>query len=161
MTPDEIAKLPYRRNVGVMLVNAENLVFVAQRIDNPEPALQMPQGGIDRGEDPRTAALRELEEETGVRADLVTVEAETDGWVTYDLPADLLPKLWGGKYRGQEQKWFLLRFHGADADINIETAHPEFSTWQWLALDEVPERIVPFKRDVYRQVCEAFRSYLT
>lgn len=160
MTPEAIAKLPYRRNVGIMLVNADNLVFVAQRIDNPGPALQMPQGGIDKGEDPRTAALRELEEETGVRADLVTVVAETEEWITYDLPTELLHKLWGGKYRGQEQKWFLLRFHGSDSEINIETDHPEFSEWHWLPLEDVPERIVPFKKDVYQQVVAAFRSYL-
>lgn len=160
MTPKEIEKLPYRRNVGVMLVNADNLVFVAQRIDNPEPALQMPQGGIDKGEDARAAALRELEEETGVRPDMVTIEAETDGWIKYDLPPELLHKLWGGKYRGQKQKWFLLRFHGADAAINLETEHPEFNAWQWLPLDEVPGRIVPFKKAVYEQVVAAFRSYL-
>lgn len=161
LTAQDIAKLPYRRNVGIMMVNGDNRVFVAQRIDNPGPALQMPQGGIDKGEDPREAALRELEEETGVRADLVTVEAETDGWISYDLPPDLLHKLWGGKYRGQEQKWYLLRFHGTDGDINIATEHPEFSEWHWVALDDVVERIVPFKRAVYEQVVAAFRSYLT
>ncbi len=160
MTPEEIEKLPYRRNVGVMLVNGGNLVFVAQRIDNPGPALQMPQGGIDKGEDPRTAALRELEEETGVSASLVTVEAESKGWIAYDLPHDLVPRIWKGRYRGQEQKWFLLRFHGTDDAINIETEHPEFSEWRWVPLDEVPERIVPFKRAVYEQVVAEFRPYL-
>ncbi|WP_138468965.1 RNA pyrophosphohydrolase [Poseidonocella sp. HB161398] len=160
MTAEEIARLPYRQNVGVMLVNAQNRVFVAQRIDNPGPALQMPQGGIDKGEDPRTAALRELEEETGVSPALVTVEAETAGWIAYDLPVDLLPRLWGGKFRGQEQKWFLLRFHGSDDQIDIATEHPEFSEWHWVPLDEVVERIVPFKRAVYEQVVDEFRPYL-
>lgn len=155
------ATLPYRRNVGIMLVNAENQVFVAQRIDSPGPALQMPQGGIDKGEDPRTAALRELEEETGVPCDLVEVMAETPDWLRYDLPLDLLPKIWGGKYRGQEQKWFLMRFLGTDDRIVIDTEHPEFSEWRWVPLDEVPQRIVEFKRDVYEQVVAAFRPYLT
>jgi len=161
MTPDEIEKLPYRRNVGVMLVDAANRVFVAQRIDNPGPALQMPQGGIDKGETPREAALRELTEETGISPDLVSIEAETEGWLTYDLPAELIPRIWGGKYRGQEQKWFLMRFHGTDDQIDIATEHPEFSEWHWVGLDEVPERIVPFKKAVYQQVCDAFRPHLT
>lgn len=124
MSPEQIAKLPYRRNVGIMLVNKDNKVFVAQRIDNPGPALQMPQGGIDKGEDPRAAALRELEEETGVSADMVTVEAESDGWIRYELPGELLHKLWGGKYRGQEQKWYLMRFHADDAAINLGDRSP-------------------------------------
>ncbi|WP_299926663.1 RNA pyrophosphohydrolase [uncultured Pelagimonas sp.] len=160
MTPEEIAKLPYRQNVGVMLVNADGHAWVGQRLDSEVPAWQMPQGGIDKGEDPQTAALRELEEETGVSADLVTIEAQTDGWIAYDLPHDIVPKIWKGRFKGQEQKWFLLRFHGRDDHINIDVEHPEFSKWCWLAADEVLEQIVPFKRGVYEQVMAAFKGHL-
>ncbi|MDQ2090011.1 RNA pyrophosphohydrolase [Marimonas arenosa] len=160
MSPDDIARLPYRRNVGVMLANPAGLVFVGQRIDNDQAAWQMPQGGIDKGEDPKDAALRELEEEIGVPPSLVTVEAETSGWVTYDLPHDIVPRIWKGRFRGQEQKWFLLRFHGADADINLETEHPEFSAWRWLSPEELVANIVPFKRAVYEQVLAEFGSHL-
>lgn len=160
MTPEEIAKLPYRPCVGVMLVNGEGHVFVGQRIDNPTDAWQMPQGGVDKGENPRDAALRELWEETGVDATLVCIEAETDGWLPYDLPHDLVPHIWKGRYRGQEQKWYLLRFKGSDADVNIATEHPEFSEWRWLPSDQLIEKIVPFKREVYRQVIAAFESHL-
>ena len=160
MTPEEIAKLPYRRNVGVMLVNEAGHAFVGQRIDSETPAWQMPQGGIDAGETPKDAALRELEEETGVTPDLVTVEAETEGWLSYDLPHDIVAKIWKGKFRGQEQKWFLLRFHGNDDQVRIDTDHPEFSQWCWLSADEVLDQIVPFKRPVYEEVIAAFRGQL-
>ncbi|MDF1802623.1 RNA pyrophosphohydrolase [Thalassovita sp.] len=160
MSPEEIAKLPYRRNVGVMLMNADGHVFVGQRIDNPGPAWQMPQGGIDKGEKARDAALRELEEETGVPAHLVEITTQTDDWVPYDLPHDLVPRIWKGRYRGQEQKWFLLRFHGADSDVNIETDHPEFSRWCWMPPQELVENIVPFKRHVYERVLSAFADHL-
>ena len=161
MTPEEIAALPYRRNVGVMLVNARGEAFVGQRIDSNIPAWQMPQGGIDKGEDPRAAALRELQEETGVTPDLVTVEAETDGWISYDLPHDIVPRIWKGRYKGQEQKWFLLRFHGTDEQVRIDADdHQEFSEWRWLAPDEVVAQIVPFKRPVYARVVEEFRAHL-
>ena len=161
MTPDEIEKLPYRPCVGVMLMNADREVFVGQRCDSDVPAWQMPQGGVDDGEAPEAAALRELWEETGVTADKVSVVAETPDWLPYDLPHDLVPKLWKGRYRGQEQKWFLLQFHGSDADVNIATEHPEFSEWRWLAPDELIAQIVPFKRDVYRAVLAAFDTHLT
>ncbi|WP_306006353.1 RNA pyrophosphohydrolase [Aquicoccus porphyridii] len=161
MTPEDIAALPYRRNVGVMLVNRAGHAFVGQRIDSDVPAWQMPQGGIDAGEDPREAALRELEEETGVSRDLVTVEAETDGWIAYDLPHDIVPRIWKGRYKGQEQKWFLLRFHGTDEQVRIDADdHQEFSQWRWLPPEEVLAQIVPFKRPVYEQVIAAFRDHL-
>ena len=154
MTPAEIARLPYRRGVGVMLLNREGKVFVAQRIDTREEAWQMPQGGIDAGETPREAALRELEEEVGTaEADIV---AETEGWIRYDLPAELVPGIWGGRYRGQEQKWFVARFRGRDADIDIATDEPEFSAWRWADLSELPDLIVPFKRPLYRKLVESF-----
>jgi putative (di)nucleoside polyphosphate hydrolase len=151
--------LPYRPCVGVLLANHAGLVFAGERIDTPG-AWQMPQGGIDAGESPRDAALRELQEETGVAPALVTVEAETEGWVRYDLPPHLLGKVWKGRYRGQEQKWVLLRFHGTDADIDIATAHPEFSRWTWSTPDDLLDRIVPFKRAVYAEVLAEFAPRL-
>jgi len=140
-----------------MLVNRAGRIFAGERIDTPG-AWQMPQGGIDSGETPREAALRELFEETGVSADLVSVEAETRDWVRYDLPGHLLGKVWKGRFRGQEQKWLLLRFRGGDADIGIDTDHPEFARWTWLDPDDVLDRIVPFKREVYAKVLMEFRD---
>lgn len=160
MTPEEIAKLPYRRCVGVMLVNAGGHVFVGQRIDNDTAAWQMPQGGIDPGETPQVAGLRELWEETGVTADKVRIEAEMSGWLTYDLPHDIVPRIWKGRYRGQEQKWVLMRFLGRDQDVNIATEHPEFSEWRWLPPVELEANIVPFKRAVYAQVVSEFAALL-
>jgi len=154
------SSLPYRKNVGIVLMNRDGRIFAGQRIDNPGAAWQMPQGGIDAGEKPREAALRELFEETGVRADLVEKIAKTEDWVTYDLPDDLIGQIWGGKYRGQKQKWFLFRFNGEDSDVNIATEHPEFSVWQWMEPAEVVEKIVPFKRAVYEQVFEIFAEHL-
>ena len=159
MRPEDIARLPYRLNTGIMLANRAGQVFVGERLDSPG-AWQMPQGGIDKGEDPRQAALRELEEETGVAPSLVRVEAELPGWLAYDLPVELVPKLWKGRYRGQKQRWFLLRFLGRDSDVNIHTPHPEFSRWMWLAPEQLEARIVPFKQPIYRDVLAGFSDRL-
>lgn len=160
MTPEDIARLPYRRCVGVMLVNAQGDAFVGQRRDRFSDAWQMPQGGMDAGETPREAALRELEEETGVTRDLVTIKAESTQWLPYDLPYDLVPKLWQGRFRGQEQKWFLMRFDGTDDQVNIATADPEFSRWQWMPVEQLLASIVPFKRAVYAAVLKEFETHL-
>ena len=153
--------LPYRPCVGVLLFNAERQVFVGKRIDMVQEAWQMPQGGIDRGEDPRDTALRELEEETGVRPDKVEILAETREWLRYDLPPNLVRRVWHGRYRGQEQKWFAARFLGTDADIDIWTAHPEFSDWRWSPVDQLTENVVPFKRALYEAVIAEFRPLLS
>ncbi|SHE35624.1 putative (di)nucleoside polyphosphate hydrolase [Ruegeria intermedia] len=160
MTPEQIAKLPYRPCVGLMLMNDRGKIFVGQRNDRFEDAWQMPQGGVDEGESPREAALRELQEEIGVTPDLVEIVAETDGWLPYDLPHDIVPKIWKGRYRGQQQKWFLLRFLGTDDQIDIQTDHPEFTRWKWQDPDRLIAEIVPFKREVYERVMEAFGGYL-
>lgn len=149
--------LPYRPCVGVMLLNADNKVFVGQRIDTRTEAWQMPQGGIDLGEKPREAALRELGEEIGTNK--ASFLAETGEWLKYELPDHLIPQIWGGQYRGQEQKWFCMRFDGTDTDINLETKEPEFRAWQWLEPEKLPDLIVPFKRELYRRVLEEFKGY--
>lgn len=161
MTGD-FAGLPYRPCVGVMLVNAHGRVFVGKRIDSKEgDAWQMPQGGIDDGEDLHAAAMRELHEETGVTPGLVTVIAESREEHFYDLPGELIGKLWGGKYRGQRQKWLLLRFTGEDAQIDLNAHDPaEFLAWKWVDPEQLPDLIVPFKRRVYRQVLEEFRALI-
>lgn len=154
--------LPYRPCAGFMLVNAEGKVFVGQRIDPSAHGFwQMPQGGIDKGEDVRAAALRELEEEVGVPAHMVEVIAQTSKPIRYDLPPELWGKVWKGKYRGQEQHWFLGRFLGDDVDINLEAHDPaEFNEWRWIAPEQLPELIVPFKRAVYEEVLAEFRGLI-
>ncbi len=156
------AGLPYRPCVGVMLVNAEGRVFVGQRIDSKEgDAWQMPQGGIDDGEELHPAGLRELQEETGVTADLVTILAESREEYLYDLPEQLIGKLWGGRYRGQRQRWLLVRFNGEDGQIRLDAyEHPEFFAWRWVEPEMLPDLIVPFKKRVYRQVVEEFRALI-
>ncbi|WP_375272144.1 RNA pyrophosphohydrolase [Sphingomonas sp.] len=154
------SSLPYRPCAGVMLVNRDGRVFVGQRIDNTLEAWQMPQGGIDQGEDARAAAIRELGEETGVTPDKVSLIAEAPDELLYDLPPDLVGKVWKGKYRGQRQRWFLFRFTGEDSDIRIDTAHPEFRAWRWAEPADLPRLIVPFKRALYEDVLAAFADHL-
>ena len=160
MTPDQIAELPYRPCVGVMLANTRGHIFVGQRKDRDTDAWQMPQGGVDRGENTLDAALRELWEETGVTDKLVTIEGESLALIRYDLPHEIVPKIWKGRFRGQEQKWFLFRFHGTDDQINIATEHPEFSKWKWMPKGELVANIVPFKRAVYELVLNEFADKL-
>ena len=148
--------LPYRSNVGIMLINDDGDVFVGQRLDNNQNAWQMPQGGIDGDEDPQSAAYRELLEETGIEQENVKFLATSSKWLLYDLPEDLIPKLWDGKYRGQKQKWFLFKFLGTNKDINISTEHPEFSSWKWIPKENLLEEIVPFKKSVYESVLREF-----
>ena len=154
------ASLPYRPAAGVMLLNREGRVFVAQRLDSTLDAWQMPQGGLDEGEDAQAGALRELEEETGIAPHLVEILARAPQDLTYDLPPDLVGKMWKGKWRGQRQAWFLCRFTGRDEDVNIATPHPEFRAWKWADPQDLPAMIVPFKKKLYEDVLEAFREHL-
>lgn len=160
MSGTDATSLPYRPCVGVTLINRQGLIWAGRRLDGAPDAWQMPQGGIDEGEKPRAAALRELHEETGIAPDRVTLLAKTHHWLTYDLPPELLGKVWGGKYRGQKQKWFLFRFDGQDSEVEIDRPHPEFAEWRWIGAEEMLARIVPFKRAVYDQVIAAFRAHL-
>jgi len=151
----------YRRGVGVMLLNGQGKVWVGARIDNPADAWKMPQGGIDEGEDdPWATALRELEEETGIPPHLVERIAQCPERLRYELPPELVGVIWKEPWIGQEQEWFLARFLGRDSDVNIATKHPEFREWQWIEPAELPDRIVPFKRDLYRRLLSEFSDYL-
>jgi putative (di)nucleoside polyphosphate hydrolase len=158
-TPSDGALQPsnYRRGVGVALFNRQGKIWVGQRCDIAEPAWQLPQGGIDPDENPLDAAYRELREELGIEhAELL---AERNEWLRYDLPPELVGQAWGGHWRGQEQRWFAMRFLGADADIDIQTSHPEFSDWYWAALEDIPALAAPFKRDVYADVAASFAPF--
>ncbi|MBB6228002.1 putative (di)nucleoside polyphosphate hydrolase [Polymorphobacter multimanifer] len=147
--------LPYRPGVGALLLNSAGRVFVGQRLDAKLEAWQMPQGGIDDGEDPATAMIRELEEETGVIPALARITRETPDWHHYDLPDEMVGTIWRGRYCGQRQKWFTMEFLGQDADVNIATPHPEFKAWRWAEPGELVDLAVPFKRELYTDVLAA------
>lgn len=151
-------KLPYRPGVGMMIIDKENRIFVGKRIDTRISAWQMPQGGIDLGETPSVAALREMEEEIGCNKG--SIIAESRFWYSYDVPKILVSKLWGGNFRGQKQKWFLIRFEGIDEEINIHTAHAEFSEWRWASTEEFLSIVIPFKRKLYKAVMREFSTLL-
>ena len=150
--------LPFRNGVGIVVLNKDNKVFVAKRIDNPKKFWQMPQGGVDNGEDYLTAAYRELEEETSIKN--VKLIKELDGLITYELPKKLLGVIWKGKYRGQEQKWFLMKFVGSEDEINIKTKKPEFLEWRWIDLEKITDYVVDFKLHVYQEVKEKVKKIL-
>ena len=150
----------YRLGAGIMLMNREGKVFVGARVDNPDDAWQMPQGGIDEDEAPWPAALRELEEETGIAPSLVEYIAEHPERLQYDLPEEWRQRLWQGQWKGQMQHWFLARFLGTDGDVQLDTHHPEFRAWKWVEPDELPDLIVPFKRYLYRRLLKDFANYL-
>ena len=154
----DLSNLPLRSGVGIVVLNKENKVFVAKRIDNPKNFWQMPQGGVDEGEDFLKAAYRELEEETSIKS--VELIKELDGTITYELPDRLLGLIWKGKYRGQKQKWFLMRFVGMDNEINIKTKHPEFLEWKWVDLDKITDLVVDFKLHVYKEVKDKVKKIL-
>ncbi|MGJ8536196.1 MAG: RNA pyrophosphohydrolase [Parasphingopyxis sp.] len=152
--------LPYRPCAGVMLLNSERRVFVGQRMDSSSEAWQMPQGGIDKGEDAETAAFRELEEETGIASSKASLVAKASRELVYDLPDELVGKIWKGRYRGQRQSWFLMRFDGSDSDVNIATQHQEFRAWKWAQPATLPDLIVPFKKRLYEELLLEFGSHL-
>tara|TARA_B100000676_G_C17462633_1_gene524562 strand:- start:74 stop:565 length:492 start_codon:yes stop_codon:yes gene_type:complete len=154
---EKYKKLPLRSGVGIIVLNKENKVFVAKRIDNPKDFWQMPQGGVDDGENFLRAAYRELEEETSIKN--VELISEIDGTTTYELPNHLLGKIWKGKYRGQKQKWFLMKFLGSDNEINIKTNKPEFLEWKWVEIELLTEIVVDFKFHVYKELKKKLQDY--
>jgi putative (di)nucleoside polyphosphate hydrolase len=151
-------ELPLRLGVGIIVLNKENKVFVGKRRDNPINKWQMPQGGVDRGESLVNAMKRELKEETSIRS--IKILKELEGWTEYELPDYLLGKIWRGKYRGQKQKWFIVRFLGRDEEINLKTTHPEFIEWQWLDIKNLPSVIVHFKKKVYEKLLPVIKSFI-
>ena len=155
---EKFKNLPLRNGVGIVVLNKKNKVFVAKRIDNPKNFWQMPQGGVDKGEDFLTAAYRELEEETSIKN--VELIQELEGTITYELPEHLLGIIWRGKYKGQKQKWFLMRYLGNDNDINIKTYKPEFLEWKWIDLDLITEVVVDFKLHVYKELKEKIKKII-
>ena len=150
----------YRPNVGMMIINQKKEIFVGKRIDHPSNFWQMPQGGIDAQEIPSIAALREMEEEVGIKKNNVDLLTESKDWYYYSIPSDLAKTLWKGKYKGQRQKWFLYKFKGTDKDINIHTEHPEFSNYKWVTKDFLVPNIVPFKKKIYEKLLLEFKDYL-
>ena len=150
----------YRPNVGMMIINQKKEIFVGKRIDHPSNFWQMPQGGIDNQEIPSTAALREMEEEVGIKKNKVDLLTESKDWYYYSIPSDLAKTLWKGKYKGQRQKWFLYKFKGTEKDINIHTEHPEFSDYKWVTKDFLVPNIVPFKKKIYEKLLLEFKDYL-
>ena len=155
---EKFKKLPLRNGVGIIILNKENKVFVAKRIDNAKNFWQMPQGGINDGEDDLDAAYRELEEETSIKN--IELIKELEGTVTYELPDHLLGVIWRGKYRGQKQKWFLMRFKGEEKEINIKTKNPEFLDWKWIELEQITEVVVDFKLQVYKKIKEKVKKII-
>ena len=155
---DKFKNLPLRNGVGIVLLNKENKVFVARRIDNPKNFWQMPQGGVDKGEDFLRAALRELKEETNIEN--VSLIKEIEGVTTYELPDHLLGIIWKGKYKGQKQKWFLMKFIGNDKEIDINTKNPEFLDWKWIELDQITDVVVNFKLHVYKELKEKVKKII-
>ena len=151
-------KLPLRIGVGIIVLNHENKIFVGKRKDNPVDKWQMPQGGVDKGEDFITAMKRELKEETSI--DNIKIIKEIDGWLEYELPKNLLGIIWKGKFRGQKQKWFIVRFTGTDSEINLETKYPEFIEWKWIEMDDLPKVIVNFKKKVYDELLKELKKFI-
>ena len=150
--------LPLRSGVGIVLLNKKNQVFVANRLDNAKKFWQMPQGGVDKNEDFLTAAYRELEEETSINN--VNLVKKLDGFITYELPKELIGIIWKGKYKGQKQKWFVMKFLGKDSDINLKTKHPEFFEWKWIELERITDLVVEFKLNVYKEIKEKVKKIL-